>query len=111
MNAKGQLGNGERCVEADKQGVKLVFCRLGTVDGPWHYDPVCVLLFEKKIFSETTDLKFSTIMLQKSTIIMHTLLRKCLAVHPQNQQLVLLHCDPINTYQQWIFKEIVPKWK
>lgn len=44
LNAKGQLGNGERCVEADKQAVKLVFCRLGTVDGPWQYDPVSLSL-------------------------------------------------------------------
>lgn len=40
LNAKGQLGVGERCVEADTQGLKLVFCRLGTVDGPWQYDQV-----------------------------------------------------------------------
>lgn len=36
--------------------------------------------------------------------------QKCLIVHPQNNLLLLLRCDPINTYQQWIFKEIVPKW-
>lgn len=40
LNAKGQLGVGERCIEADTQGIKLVFCRLGTVDGPWEYDEV-----------------------------------------------------------------------
>jgi polypeptide N-acetylgalactosaminyltransferase len=40
LNAKGQLGVGERCIEADAQGIKLVFCRLGTVDGPWEYDEV-----------------------------------------------------------------------
>lgn len=86
LNAKGQLGNGERCVEADKQGIKLVFCRLGSVEGPWQYDP-------------------------KHSTILHSGQRKCLAVHPQTAHLLLLHCDPINTYQQWIFKEIVPKWK
>lgn len=47
LNAKGQLGVGERCVEADGQGVKLAFCRLGTVDGPWQYDEVF-----KKIISD-----------------------------------------------------------
>ena len=31
---------GERCVNADSQGVKLVVCRLGSVDGPWEYDEV-----------------------------------------------------------------------
>ncbi len=40
LNAAGQLGVGERCVNADSQGVKLVVCRLGTVDGPWQYDEV-----------------------------------------------------------------------
>lgn len=42
LNAKGQLGVGERCISADSQGVKFVFCRLGTVDGPWQYDEVNV---------------------------------------------------------------------
>jgi len=27
LNAKGQLGVGERCIEADAQGIKLAFCR------------------------------------------------------------------------------------
>jgi len=40
LNSAGQLGVGERCVNADSQGVKLVVCRLGTVDGPWEYDEV-----------------------------------------------------------------------
>lgn len=40
LNEKGQLGVGERCIEADGQGIKLAFCRLGTVDGPWEYDEV-----------------------------------------------------------------------
>ena len=40
LNSAGQLGVGERCVNADNQGVKLVVCRLGTVDGPWEYDEV-----------------------------------------------------------------------
>lgn len=45
LNAKGQLGVGERCVNADTQGVKLVFCKLGTVDGPWEYDEVNINSF------------------------------------------------------------------
>ena len=40
LNSAGQLGVGERCVNADSQGVKLAVCRLGTVDGPWEYDEV-----------------------------------------------------------------------
>lgn len=42
LNAKGQLAIGERCVDADSQGIKLVFCKLGTVNGPWEYDEVCL---------------------------------------------------------------------
>lgn len=44
LNTAGQLGVGERCINADSQGVKLVVCRLGTVDGPWEYEEVRVLL-------------------------------------------------------------------
>lgn len=47
MNAKGQLGIGERCVEADGQGIKYAFCRLGTADGPWQYDEVSYLFTNK----------------------------------------------------------------
>jgi len=41
LNAQGQIGIGERCVEADKSSVKLIFCPLGKVDGPWEYNEVC----------------------------------------------------------------------
>ena len=40
LNSAGQLAVGERCVEADPHSVKLVFCRQGTVDGPWQYSEV-----------------------------------------------------------------------
>lgn len=49
LNAKGQLGVGERCVEADGQGVKYAFCRLGTADGPWQYDEVSFYPFTIKL--------------------------------------------------------------
>jgi len=55
LNAKGQLGIGERCVEADGQGIKYAFCRLGTADGPWQYDEVSYLL-TTKIFQINTSL-------------------------------------------------------
>jgi polypeptide N-acetylgalactosaminyltransferase len=51
LNAAGQLGVGERCVNADTQGVKLVVCRLGTVDGPWQYDEVSLLLLSSSALS------------------------------------------------------------
>ncbi|PNF30894.1 N-acetylgalactosaminyltransferase 7 [Cryptotermes secundus] len=85
LNAKGQLGVGERCIEADTQGIKLVFCRLGTVDGPWEYDETSRTLF-------------------------HRVHKKCVALHPQTSHLSLMPCDTVNTYQQWTFKELQPKY-
>ncbi|KAK3917688.1 N-acetylgalactosaminyltransferase 7 [Frankliniella fusca] len=85
LNAKGQLGVGERCIDADSSGVKLIFCRLGTVDGPWQYD-------------ETT------------RTMLHTGHKKCMAVHPQTMQLILAPCDVNDTYHQWNFRELHPKW-
>lgn len=38
LNAKGQLGVGERCIEANRRGMTLVYCKKGTVDGPWTYN-------------------------------------------------------------------------
>ncbi|KAK9507573.1 hypothetical protein O3M35_007400 [Rhynocoris fuscipes] len=83
LNAKGQLGSGERCIDADSMGVKMVFCRDGTVNGPWQYD-------------------------EKTRVLYHQIKRKCVAVHPQTHHVSLMSCDPVNTYQQWIFKEIRP---
>lgn len=85
LNAKGQLGVGERCIEADSQGIKLAFCRLGTVDGPWEYD-------------------------DKSHTLYHRVHKKCMALHPQTSHLSLMPCDINNTYQQWYFKMIRPSY-
>lgn len=85
LNAAGQMGIGERCVEADTQGIKLSVCRLGTVDGPWQYD-------------------------EASYTLLHRLHKKCMATHPQTQQLTLMPCDVNNAYQQWKFKEQKPRW-
>ncbi|KAL1122097.1 hypothetical protein AAG570_003503 [Ranatra chinensis] len=85
LNSKGQLGVGERCIDADSQGIKLVFCRLGTVNGLWQYD-------------------------EKTHTLYHRGKQKCAAVHPQSLLISLMSCDPVNTYQQWIFKETHPKW-
>ncbi|KAL6440891.1 hypothetical protein ACFW04_003363 [Cataglyphis niger] len=85
LNAKGQLGIGERCVEADGQGIKYAFCRLGTADGPWQYD-------------------------EKTKTLLHRVHKKCMALHPQTQQLSLMPCDINNTYQQWNFHQIHPRW-
>lgn len=85
LNAAGQLGVGERCVEADNQGVKLAFCRLGTVDGPWLYH-------------------------EDTSLIEHRTQKKCMAVHPQSHHLSLNPCDVNNAYQQWKFKELKPNY-
>lgn len=85
LNAAGQLGVGERCVEGDRQGVKLAICRLGTVDGPWQYD-------------------------ESSHTLLHRVHKKCIAVHPNTHQLSLMPCDINNAYQQWKFHTIRPNW-
>lgn len=85
LNAAGQLGVGERCVEADRQGIKLAICRLGTVDGPWQYD-------------------------ESSHTLLHRVHKKCIAVHPQTHQLSLMPCDINNAYHQWKFHIIRPNW-
>ncbi|XP_066252152.1 N-acetylgalactosaminyltransferase 7 [Euwallacea similis] len=85
LNAKGQLGVGERCIEADAQGIKLAFCRLGTVDGPWIYD-------------------------EDTHTLLHKVHKKCIALHPQTSHLSLMPCDTNNAYQQWLFKQLTPKW-
>ncbi|KAG5896246.1 hypothetical protein JTB14_011364 [Gonioctena quinquepunctata] len=84
LNAKGQLGVGERCVEADAQGIKLAICRLGTVDGPWIYD-------------------------ENTHTLLHRVHKKCMALHPQTSHLSLMPCDINNAYQQWLFKELRPR--
>ncbi|XP_043286848.1 N-acetylgalactosaminyltransferase 7 isoform X2 [Venturia canescens] len=85
LNEKGQLGVGERCVDADTQGIKLTFCHLGTVNGPWQYD-------------------------EKTKTLLHRVHKKCMALHPQTHQLSLLPCDVKNTYHKWTFHPIQPRW-
>lgn len=48
LNARGQLGVGERCIDATRNSMTLIYCKLGTVDGPWSYDPVTKQLKHKK---------------------------------------------------------------
>jgi polypeptide N-acetylgalactosaminyltransferase len=85
LNAAGQIGIGERCVEADTQGIKLAICRMGTVDGPWKYE-------------------------EESSTIVHRTHKKCIAVHPISSALSLMHCDPNNAFQQWKFKTLKPRF-
>ncbi|XP_047019636.1 N-acetylgalactosaminyltransferase 7 isoform X2 [Helicoverpa zea] len=85
LNEAGQLGVGERCVEADVDSVKQAFCRLGTVDGPWSYD-------------------------EARHHLIHRLHGYCLTLQPHSRQLGLAPCDPNNTYQQWTIKQSKPNW-
>uniref|UniRef100_A0A1A9ZP58 Polypeptide N-acetylgalactosaminyltransferase n=1 Tax=Glossina pallidipes TaxID=7398 RepID=A0A1A9ZP58_GLOPL len=81
LNAAGQLGVGERCIEGDRQGIKLAVCRLGTVDGPWSYN-------------------------EQSKHLLHRGQKKCMSLHPVTQQLFLAYCDTNDAYQEWKFKTI-----
>ena len=85
LNAAGQIGVGERCVEGDGQGIKLAFCRMGTVDGPWKYD-------------------------ESTQTLEHRTHKKCVAVHPQSNHLSLMPCDGNNAFQQWKFKTLKPRY-
>lgn len=44
LNKAGQLGLGERCVDADTKSVFLIICKMGTVDGPWSYNKAIIEL-------------------------------------------------------------------
>lgn len=83
LNSRGQLGIGERCVDVDSIKVTLEFCKLGRVSGPWMYH-------------------------NKTNVMYHRLKNKCLAVNIPNNQLSLVHCDPVSANQQWEFKEVRP---
>ncbi|XP_067140638.1 N-acetylgalactosaminyltransferase 7 [Centruroides vittatus] len=81
LNAEGQLGVGERCIEADSNHVKLVFCRQGTVNGPWNYDP-------------------------NSKVLYHKIHKKCLELNHQTGHLGLQSCKEAINGQKWIFREL-----
>lgn len=55
-------------------------------------------------------LMVSIYLFQTSHLLFHKKLGKCASLHPQNNQLLLLPCDPVNNYQKWNFKQITPKW-
>lgn len=85
LNAEGQLGVGERCIDADTESIKLVYCSLGTVDGPWKYD-------------------------EKTHMLQHKLHKKCVELLPQNSQLKLAMCDDGNDNMKWKFAEVHPHY-
>lgn len=85
LNSHGQLGVGERCVEAETDSVKQAFCRLGTVDGPWRYEP-------------------------EQQHLIHRLHSNCLTIHPHTRTLGLAPCDPNNIYMKWTITHNKPNW-
>lgn len=48
--------------------------------------------------------------LQKTKTLLHRVYKKCIALHPQTQQLSLMPCDINNAYQQWSFHQVHPRW-
>eukprot|EP00088_Acartia_fossae_P015726 TRINITY_DN18686_c0_g1_i1.p1 TRINITY_DN18686_c0_g1~~TRINITY_DN18686_c0_g1_i1.p1 ORF type:complete len:143 (-),score=13.57 TRINITY_DN18686_c0_g1_i1:126-554(-) len=81
LNAKGQLGIGERCIDSTLGTVKLIFCPEGSVSGPWSY---------------------------KNKMLMHTKYKKCLTVGPKST-LTLAACqDKPSLKWKFIFNK--PHW-
>lgn len=82
LNAEGQLGVGERCINADTNHMKLAFCSLGSVDGPWTYNAT-------------------------SKMLHHKLHRKCLELSHEKGALHLQPCSQASNGQKWVFRELV----
>ncbi|UXI22034.1 plexin-B [Sarcoptes scabiei] len=82
LNAKGQFGLGERCVDGNNVKIKLKFCDLGTVNGPWSYDEDTKQLINRE---------------------------KCLTYDEDRTTLQLSECDVDNQNQKWRWKPIRPK--
>ncbi|RWS11169.1 hypothetical protein B4U79_05959 [Dinothrombium tinctorium] len=85
LNAKGQLGVGERCIDASTDKMILIHCKLGTVDGPWKYD-------------------------KKTKRMIHKKLNMCLQQRDDGA-IHLTECndDMTDTRQQWKWRQIRPK--
>jgi len=47
LNVKGQLATGERCVDANKNGIRIIYCPVEPT-GPWEYDKVTGQLQHRK---------------------------------------------------------------
>ena len=83
LNTEGQLGVGERCIEATPAGARLIFCPSGKVSGPWSYDG-------------------------HERSLRHTTARRCLAVRGDTTTLEL--CQQGDQQQQWTFRQTKPHW-
>lgn len=81
LNADGQLGLGERCMDASSSSMDIVYCKLGTVDGPWEYTADTSHLYHKRE-------------------------RKCLMFNEHNHEVHLAECNDDAIQQKWTFREI-----
>ena len=113
LNTKGQLTTGEWCNDKDNSGQALTvqWCQMGTVNGPWQYDP-------------------------QQKMMLHTGINKCLGLEPESGRPILRACDNHRTgmillynhiiglkveiltliisfpdaYYKWEFRQIKPYW-
>ncbi|KAI1287258.1 N-acetylgalactosaminyltransferase 7 [Halotydeus destructor] len=84
LNSKGQLGVGERCVTSTKSSMNLVYCKLGTVDGPWRYD-------------------------ENTNQMLYTPNQMCLETEADVGAIHLTQCDPEKETQKWIWRKLKPR--
>lgn len=82
LNLEGQLGVGERCIDVKNGVMTLIYCKLGTVDGPWTYE-------------------------EDTRRIKHKKLNQCLEYLTDEDSLKMSRCND-NDSQQWQFQTIKP---
>ena len=85
LNEEGQIGVGERCIDADNHKMSLIYCKLGSVEGPWSYDEHTQQMVHT---SSTTS--------------------KCLQFFKSDSSVKLSKCDPNDESQKWIWSKITP---
>lgn len=83
LNAQGQLGTGERCVDANSGSVKQIVCPPASVSGPWSYK-------------------------EETKLLVHKRGNRCLSV--RGESVSLAKCDDTQDSQKWTFKDTKPRW-
>ncbi|XP_055389935.1 N-acetylgalactosaminyltransferase 7-like [Condylostylus longicornis] len=83
LNTKGQLSNGERCIEIINNTPHIDFCQIGKVNGAWRYD-----FEDKQFYEQRTD--------------------KCLTLEVPSDNLIFEECDDRNPFQIWEFNQLNP---
>ena len=82
LNAQGQLGVGERCVDESHGEPSLIYCKLGTVNGSWEYE-------------------------EDTKRMLHRTLNQCLEFDEKEDRLHLRSCND-SMAQKFIWKKIRP---